>query len=130
MLSATGLLPPPVSLSRLLRLASPFVTPYEASHNPGGQALRFGLLRVRSPLLTESLLFSSPPGTEMFQFPGYAPAAPMDSAQGTRRLHRVGSPIRKSPDRCLLTAPRGVSPFAASFFGSWRQGIRRVPFLA
>ena len=33
-------------------------------------ASRFGLLRVRSPLLTESRLFSSPPGTKMFQFPG------------------------------------------------------------
>ena len=31
---------------------------------------RFGLLRVRSPLLAQSLLFSLPPGTEMFQFPG------------------------------------------------------------
>ena len=31
---------------------------------------RFGLLRFRSPLLSESLLFSSPPGTKMFQFPG------------------------------------------------------------
>ena len=30
----------------------------------------FGLLRFRSPLLSESLLFSSPPGTKMFQFPG------------------------------------------------------------
>ena len=34
--------------------------------------MRFGLLRVRSPLLAQSLLFSSPPGTEMFQFPGFA----------------------------------------------------------
>ena len=32
----------------------------------------FGLLRFRSPLLSESLLFSSPPGTEMFQFPGFS----------------------------------------------------------
>ena len=31
-----------------------------------------GLVRVRSPLLTESLLMSFPPGTEMFQFPGFA----------------------------------------------------------
>ena len=30
----------------------------------------FGLFRFRSPLLSESLLFSSPPGTKMFQFPG------------------------------------------------------------
>ena len=29
----------------------------------------FGLFRVRSPLLTESLLFSFPLGTKMFQFP-------------------------------------------------------------
>ena len=31
-----------------------------------------GLIRVRSPLLAESLLMSFPPGTEMFQFPGFA----------------------------------------------------------
>ena len=29
-----------------------------------------GSFRFRSPLLSESLLFSSPPGTKMFQFPG------------------------------------------------------------
>ena len=34
---------------------------------------RFGLLPVRSPLLGESQLFSLPPGTKMFQFPGFAP---------------------------------------------------------
>ena len=33
---------------------------------------RFGLLRVRSPLLAQSLLFSFPAGTEMFQFPAFA----------------------------------------------------------
>ena len=32
-----------------------------------------GLVRVRSPLLAESRLMSFPPGTEMFQFPGFAP---------------------------------------------------------
>jgi hypothetical protein len=31
-----------------------------------------GLIRFRSPLLAESLLMSFPPGTEMFQFPGFA----------------------------------------------------------
>ena len=34
-----------------------------------------GLFRVRSPLLAESLLMSVPPGTEMFQFPGFASPA-------------------------------------------------------
>ncbi len=32
----------------------------------------FGLLPVRSPLLGESLLFSFPAGTKMFQFPAFA----------------------------------------------------------
>ena len=32
----------------------------------------FGLFRIRSPLLTESLLFSLPPGTKMVHFPGFA----------------------------------------------------------
>jgi hypothetical protein len=33
---------------------------------------RFRLIRFRSPLLTESIFLSFPPGTEMFQFPGLA----------------------------------------------------------
>src|SRR5438309_10147469 len=32
----------------------------------------FGLFRVRSSLLAESRLISFPPGTEIFQFPGFA----------------------------------------------------------
>src|SRR5215207_3256005 len=35
----------------------------------------FRLVRFRSPLLTESLLFSFPPGTEMVHFPGLARSA-------------------------------------------------------
>ncbi len=38
-------------------------------YNPDVQAHRFGLFRVRSPLLAESLLFSVPLGTEMVHFP-------------------------------------------------------------
>src|SRR5262245_54080325 len=37
-----------------------------------GKPLRFRLFRFRSPLLTESRFLSLPPGTEMFQFPGFA----------------------------------------------------------
>ena len=39
-------------------------------YNPTVHARWFGLFRVRSPLLAESLLFSVPPGTEMVHFPG------------------------------------------------------------
>ena len=38
----------------------------------GSYAKATGLVRVRSPLLAESRLMSFPPGTEMFQFPGFA----------------------------------------------------------
>ena len=44
-------------------------------YNPGVQARRFGLFRVRSPLLTESLLFSFPAGTEMVHFPALSSPA-------------------------------------------------------
>ena len=39
------------------------------SRNPNPQADWFRLMRVRSPLLTQSLLISFPSGTEMFHFP-------------------------------------------------------------
>jgi hypothetical protein len=41
---------------------------------PGFSRERFSLFRFRSPLLTESLLFSLPVGTEMFHFPTFPPA--------------------------------------------------------
>lgn len=44
-----------------------------------------GLIRVRSPLLAESRLISFPPGTEMFQFPGFAPTTYVFSRQYTLR---------------------------------------------
>ena len=50
----------------------------------------------------------------------------MDSRDGTRC--RVGCPIRRSPDRSLLAAPRGFSQRATSFVASRRQGIHQMPF--
>src|SRR2546430_14577908 len=38
----------------------------------GCLAFATGWVRFRSPLLAESRLMSFPPGTEMFQFPGFA----------------------------------------------------------
>jgi hypothetical protein len=52
-----------------LRLTCWFLTPCDGPYNPAVHARRFGLFRVRSPLLAESLLFSSPGGTEMVHFP-------------------------------------------------------------
>ena len=56
-----------VPLARLLQHRGP-TTPQRP------EPPRFGLCPVRSPLLGASLLFSLPPGTKMFQFPGFAPA--------------------------------------------------------
>ena len=45
-------------------------------------------------------------------------------------LIQPGFPIRKSTDRRLLSTPRGLSQIAASFVGSWCQGILLAPFVA
>ena len=54
--------------------SSHFLCTISRSYNPVHTLLyvRFGLFPGRSPLLGESLLFSLPPGTKMFQFPGFA----------------------------------------------------------
>jgi hypothetical protein len=83
-----------------------------------------GLFRFRSPLLAESLLMSFPPGTEMFQFPGFA--SPHYGFMW-RYPKGVGCPIRTSTDQRLLAAPRGFSQRATSFIASWCQGIHRMP---
>ena len=44
----------------------------------------FGLFPVRSPLLGESLLFSLPTGTKMFQFPAFASSLEDDSPSDCR----------------------------------------------
>ena len=54
----------------------------------------------------------------------------MDSKAEYPGFTRMGYPIRKSADQRLLTAPRGLSQPTTSFFGFWRQGIRRVLFVA
>ena len=68
---------------------------------------------------------SFPPGTEMFQFPGFASTTYVFSC---RYPIGVGCPIRISTDQRLLAAPRGFSQRATSFIASWCQGIHRMPF--
>ena len=63
----TGLSPSAAGLSRPLRSPPPGRSPGPATPPDGSGGL--GVVRVRSPLLAESLLISSPRGTEMFHFP-------------------------------------------------------------
>ena len=64
---------------QIVRLANWLVTcrpcGLTCPYNPIVQAQEFGLFRVRSPLLAESLLFSLPAGTEMVHFPALPPPA-------------------------------------------------------
>jgi hypothetical protein len=52
----------------------------------------FRLFPVRSPLLGKSLLFSFPPGTKMFQFPGYGSTYPILFRYGYCGMTRSGLP--------------------------------------
>ena len=97
---------------------------YPKCTTPAGLAcIRFGLYPFRSPLLGASLSISFPPVTEMFHFTG---SPPYSRAHG---LLHAGFPIQISADHGMLAPPRGFSQLAASFFGIWRQGIPRVPFV-
>ena len=60
-------------------------------YNPDVHARRFGLVRVRSPLLAESLLFSVPAGTEMVHFPALSSSAYVFS-RGYLRISQGGFP--------------------------------------
>ena len=112
----------PTSPTRLSRSAAPLSSgfccrstrSFAGPTTPGGASPRprFGLLRVRSPLLAESLLFSSPAGTEMFQFPAFAPAW-----QVTGSLP-PGFPIRTSAHQRVFAPKRGFSQLVTSFFAS------------
>ena len=88
---------------------------------------RFSLIRFRSPLLTESRLLSSPVGTEMFHFPTFPPHALYIQAQVTGLASSRVSPFGNPRITVWLSTPRGLSQIPTSFFGSWYQGIHRVP---
>ena len=71
---------------------------------------RFSLIRVRSPLLTESLLFSLPAGTEMFHFPAFPPRTLCVQMRVTGLALRRGFPIRTPWDHSpVIDSPRLIA---------------------
>ena len=82
----------------------------------------FGLIRFRSPLLTESLRFLFLRVLRCFSSPG-SPHCTMYSCRDIQALPCMSFLIRKSSDRRLLAPPRSLSQLTTSFIGSWRQGI-------
>jgi hypothetical protein len=90
---------------------------------PTPRKARFGLLPVRSPLLGESRLISSPPGTWMFRFPGFA-----FLQRNPRQM--PGGFSHSEPPGSRAGAPRqGVSPLPASFIAGRCLGIPRVRYV-
>src|SRR4051812_17741760 len=85
---------------------------------PAITPIRFSLFRFRSPLLTESLLFSLPVGTEMFHFPTFPPYALYIQARVTPHdwcwVPPFGLPRINAP----LPTPQGLSQARTSFIGS------------
>ncbi len=139
MFSPTGLSPSTVGHPRPIRLTRTFLT--VARHGsdkkvspttPHTQRLPsltrawFSLIRFRSPLLTESLLFSLPVGTEMFHFPTFPPHTLYIQVRVTRHHSCRVSPFGNPRITARLTAPRGISQPPTSFIGSWCQGIHRT----
>ena len=77
-----------------------------------------GYIRVRSPLLAESLLFSLPVGTEMFHFPTFPPNALCVQAPVTGHDSSWVSPFGHPRITARLSTSRGLSQTPTSFFGS------------
>lgn len=139
--SSTGLSPSTVGHPRPIRLTHSFLT---VAHHGSDEKVDpttprtqrsltitrswFSLFRFRSPLLTESLLFSLPVGTEMFHFPTFPPHALYIQARVTRHHSCWVSPFGNPRISARLTAPRGLSQPTTSFIGSWCQGIHRTLF--
>ena len=100
-------------LRRRFPAASPRVASAMArSYYPGGARKdrpRFGLFPVRSPLLGESLLFSLPGGTKMFQFPPFASTALMLWMTALQAAGLSHSEIRGSTVIC--TYPRLIAAY-------------------
>ena len=92
--------------SRQTRQSAP-TTPH-TQPLPGITCMRFSLLRFRSPLLSESQLFSLPMGTEMFHFPTFPPHTLFHSGAGNRTQLRLGSPIRTPPDHSSVANSPGL----------------------
>ena len=94
---------------------------------PGITQNWFSLFRFRSPLLTESLLFSLPVGTEMFHFPTFPPNRLYIQRPVPGHDSRWVSPFGHPRITGRLSPPRGLSQTPTSFVGSSCQGIHRTP---
>jgi hypothetical protein len=87
----------------------------------------FSLIRFRSPLLSESQLFSLPAGTEMFHFPAFPPRTLCVQMRVTGHNSSWVTPFGNPRINARLPTPQGISQAPTSFIGSRCQGIHHAP---
>lgn len=119
-LARTGVSPSAPSLSRKFRFVrqsiSPVLQPRTVREHSG-----LGSSLFDRHYWGNRLFLSPPPGTKMFQFPGFAPDTVWCTA-----FSRAGCPIRTRPDQAPFAGPRTFSQLTASFFACRSQGILRA----
>lgn len=81
-----------------------------------GASSRFGLIRFRSPLLTESRFLYTPPLTEMFHFSGYCVLFPIQSFDLLRKRRHGMSHARLSYSEisgstCICHSPKLIAAY-------------------
>ena len=100
-------------------VASPFWSPLPRTYC----YMRFGLVRFRSPLLSESLIyFLFLRVIRWFSSPGSLRTT-IDSLYDNTTLLVLSFLIRTSADQCSFATPRSFSQLVTSFFGAMYQGI-------
>ena len=112
----------PASSARLLSFHVAVPQPPQG-RNPAG----LGSAPVARRYWGHHILFSLPPGTKMFQFPGFAS---MHSMHGFPPFRREGCPIRTSAGHRPPAPHRGFSQLATSFIACWSLGIHRPPLVS
>lgn len=120
--SPTGLSPAVVAVSKAFSYRTGITVDW--SYNPERSTSRFGLIRVRSPLLTESMSLSLPLGTEMFQFPRFPP-----TCVGPH-LAVGGFPHSEIPESTPLSGSSGLIAGKRVLHRLQCQGIHRGPLLS
>ena len=98
---------------QLIRLSYDFVTPYRKSYNPSPKT-GLDYFRFARHYSGNRFFFLFHRLLRCFSSPGYS-NIPMYSVCCNWALPQLGSPIRKSPDQSVLTAPRSISLFVTSF---------------
>ena len=90
---------------------------------------RFGLLQFRSPLLSESFLFSSPLGTKMFQFPRLSPITLSIHVMVTQYYLRWVPPFGYPRIYACFPLPEAFRRLLRPSSALYATGIHRTPFV-